>query len=124
VARSDGATAWCPAWSSAPFELLIAPDHHQARFSGARTDVTAVAVLLRNGLQALRDAQDDPDYVVPIHSAPAGVDWHVHVWPRLQVPGGFELGTGLGVTTTPPDAAAEVLRSALPETRQTLMELP
>ena len=118
VARSGASSAWCPAWSSAPFEMLIAPDHHRPRLTGAATDLADVAVLLRDGLHALRGAAGDPNYVVAIHSAPDGCDsfhWHVHVWPRLQVPGGFEQGSGLGVNTMPPPAAAENLRSSLPQ---------
>ncbi len=118
VARRGGATTWCPSWSSAPYELLVAPDDHRPRLSDRESELGPMAVLLRDSLVALREAADDPDYVVVAHSAPDASDafhWHLHIWPRLQVLGGFELGTGLGVSTLPPEIAAMRLRAGLRE---------
>ena len=40
--------------------------------------------------------------------------WHIEIAPRLAPPAGFELGTGIGVGTLDPVAAATRLRAALP----------
>jgi UDPglucose--hexose-1-phosphate uridylyltransferase len=113
VAGGD-APLWCPWWSSTPYELLLAPRHHRARFEDAGDELGAVATTLREGLARLDARLGDPPYNVILHTLPDGLTddfhWHLHVRPRLQVEAGFELGTGILVNTLAPEVAARSLR--------------
>jgi UDPglucose--hexose-1-phosphate uridylyltransferase len=103
--------AWCPAWSSAPYELLVAPRAHGSPFE----DLVSLAEALVGLLGSLDRAAGDPPYNLVAHTAPPGVTdfhWHLHVRPKLSEPGGFELGTGITVVELAPEAAALALREA------------
>jgi UDPglucose--hexose-1-phosphate uridylyltransferase len=58
----------------------------------------------------------DPAYNVVVQTAPRDTTepylWWVDIVPRVGVPAGFELGTGIGVNGVAPEAAATVLRDA------------
>jgi UDPglucose--hexose-1-phosphate uridylyltransferase len=105
----------CPWASAAPFEALVVPDRHLARFEGggAAGDL-AVAGAVTGLLGRLRAvAGFDVAYNLVLHSAPPGVDdfhWHWHLFPRLTVYGGFELATGVVINVVDPDQAAADLR--------------
>jgi len=56
-----------------------------------------------------------------LHSVPHGNEfdncqdsyhWHLEICPRTSIPTGFELGSGLFVSTVSPELAAEALRNA------------
>lgn len=107
--------AWCPSWSAAAFELIVAPRAHRARFDDDErpADLAGSLVLV---LGCLDRAAGDPAYNLVVHTAPAGspdFHWHLHVRPRLSEPGGFELGTGISVAELAPEDAARALREAL-----------
>ncbi len=63
----------------------------------------------------LNAAIGDIAYNIGFHTAPhehAGqYHWHVHLWPNLVTAAGFERGTGVMINVTPPELAAETLRS-------------
>jgi UDPglucose--hexose-1-phosphate uridylyltransferase len=107
----------CPWASAAPFEALLLPSAHRARFEqeGAGGD-TAMAAAVRDLLRRFVGvAGDHAPYNLVLHSAPPGVDdfhWHLHLLPRLTTYGGFELGTGVIINVVDPDRAAEALRAA------------
>jgi UDPglucose--hexose-1-phosphate uridylyltransferase len=108
--------AWCPFWSSAPFELLVAPRDHRGRFQDAGETLDGLAAALVRLLAGLDRAAGEPPYNLVLHTAPASVEdfhWHLHVHPRLTEPGGFELGTGIVVVERAPEDAAGALREAL-----------
>lgn len=114
VVATAPAPVWCPWWAAVPFELMVAPREHEARFEGHRPGRCDVARSLALGLRRLRHAVGDVPYNAVVHSAPAGLrsrfHWHVHVWPRLTTLAGFELGTGVMVNQLPPEDAAPRLR--------------
>lgn len=108
--------AWCPFWSSAPYEFLLAPRVHRAHFEDAGAHVTALAESLVPLMRSLDRAADDPAYNLVVHSAPASAadfHWHLHVRPRQSEPGGFEFGTGIAVVELAPEDAAAALRQAI-----------
>ncbi|HEY8544154.1 MAG TPA: DUF4931 domain-containing protein [Acidimicrobiales bacterium] len=112
----DGVAVWCPWAPSTAFELLLAPTRHRSRFEDTPdTALPGLAEALVDALRRLRRVTGDAPYNLAVHSAPpgtAGFHWHVHVWPRCEMPGGFELGTGIGVATVDPADAAARLRAA------------
>lgn len=107
--------AWCPFWSSTPYELLLAPRAHRGCFHDEGGKLASISEALVLTLACLDRAADHPAYNLVVHSAPApGNDfhWHLHVRPRMSQPGGFELGTGMAVAELAPEDAARALRVA------------
>jgi UDPglucose--hexose-1-phosphate uridylyltransferase len=115
VGRAGGLATLCPWASAAPYEALLLPEAHLARFEGgdAASD-QAVAAALGDLLRRLAAvAGRDAPYNLVLHSAPPGVEdfhWHLHLLPRLTTYGGFELGTGVVINVIDPDHAAADLR--------------
>ena len=91
--------------------LLLQP----VRFDRATdSEVRVVTQALQDALARLRAVLGDVAYNAVVHTAPRDdprpYHWWVDVVPRVAVYGGFELGTGLWVNITAPEAAAEMLR--------------
>lgn len=116
VATAAGAELWCPWGSRSAYEMLLAPRRHRARFEDASDELPDVGALLHEGLARLDRVAPGVAYNLAVHTRPAGADgdyhWHVHLWPRLQREGGFELGSGLAVAIVDPAQAAADLASA------------
>jgi UDPglucose--hexose-1-phosphate uridylyltransferase len=80
-------------------------------------DVPILAGLLREVLARLRSAAADPDFNLVVYSAPAETPqgalfrWHLKILPRITLPAGFELGSGISINTMMPEDAAERLRT-------------
>jgi UDPglucose--hexose-1-phosphate uridylyltransferase len=107
----------CPWASSMPYEALLLPLAHQARFelrdqAGDLEMAGALGRMLRRFGAAV--ASGAP-YNLVLHTAPPGVDdfhWHLHLLPRLTTYGGFELATGIIINVVDPDHTAAGLRAA------------
>ena len=122
VVVDGAAAAWTPHAPAVPYEIALAHERSGARFGDATdTELEELTPVLQQSLARLAAVAGDPPYNVVVHSAPARVDagtamrWWVEVSPRLSVQAGFELGTGILVTTVPPETAAEALRDAAAE---------
>lgn len=120
VLANDRFVAFQPYASTSPFETWILPRAHQASFGDATDEaLDALAPLLRAVLAGLRRELDDPDYNYVINSAPPGEEaheyfiWHLRIVPRLASPAGFELGSGIRINPSSPEAAAAALRRAI-----------
>ena len=105
-----------PFAASSPFEQWLVPRSHQASF--AQSDAVArreMAMLFQRALLRLRTVRDDPPYNFAIESWQAnGADqrythWRLRIVPRLGFPGGFELGSGLPINSSRPEADAAAL---------------
>jgi UDPglucose--hexose-1-phosphate uridylyltransferase len=114
----DGpAPAWCPAASSAPFEIRVAHRSTGARFDEATdAEVAAVALAARDALARLAAVLGDAPYSLVVHTAPQGrvgsFHWYVEIRPRISIAAGFEQATGIYVNIVPPERAASQLREA------------
>ncbi len=109
VFETGGVSAVCPAASAVPYELRIAPT---AREEGAfASDLLAAA--LRTAAELARRLREVEDRAVPLnlwlHDGPW---WHLHLFPRLTVAAGIELGAGIYVNPLPPEEAAGRLRDS------------
>lgn len=119
-----GFVAYQPFAASMPYETWIVPRHEQASF-GDLTDEAAPALarMLRDLLKALRVQLEDPPYNLVISSVPPGDEgtryfvWHLRVLPRVTIPAGLELGTGIAVNPSLPESTAADLRKALSTVR-------
>jgi UDPglucose--hexose-1-phosphate uridylyltransferase len=116
VADADGLLTLCPWASALPFEALILPDQHLARFEDGGPGDAAMAGALRGQLGRLAAAAGlRTPYNLVLHTAPPGVrdfHWHLHLDPRLTTYGGFELASGIVINVVDPDQAAAAMRAA------------
>jgi UDPglucose--hexose-1-phosphate uridylyltransferase len=99
-----------------PFHLWLYPKRHSAYF-GAITDVErrGLAEILRTTLRRLYFGLDDPAYNLVVRSlAPCDTEvkhfhWYLSIIPRVSKAAGFELGTGMFINTSLPEASARFL---------------
>lgn len=125
---------YAPYASRFPFELMIAPlAHHHDFARQSDQQLRLLAKTLRDILRRLRAALRDPAYSLILHSSPPrhtrlgrpdywealpfDYHWHIELAPKLTRLTGFEWGSGFHLNPTPPEEAAEFLRSADPESR-------
>lgn len=118
VFENEHFVAIAPYVSRVAFEMRIFPKNHEAHFENIEG-----AMLARGGealqvsLEKLFKGLGNPSYNFFIHTAPATgheydhYHWHIEIIPKTQIWAGFEVGTGIEISTIDPDAAAEFLRS-------------
>ena len=122
VERGKHFVAIKPFASRFEWEIHILPLQHQADFLKAnRDDLDDFARVLRRTMARLDKVVGGVQYNFFLHSVPHGNEyddcqdsyhWHLEICPRTSIPTGFELGSGLFVSTVSPEAAAESLRDA------------
>lgn len=107
----------CPFAPRGIFEMRIIPKAHSAYFEKVEDEEKdALAEAFQVALKKLKKALKDPDYNYFLHTAPADrqrhdhYHWHWEILPKTNNWGGFELGTGIQISTTAPEEAARVLR--------------
>lgn len=117
VLETDRFLVFHPFASRVPFETWIAPKRHQPSFAQVSAeDLRELAPVLRRTLRALHDRLGNPDFNFIVHSAPIEDEnkdyylWHIQILPRLTAIAGFELGSGIYITTMLPEESAAVMR--------------
>lgn len=117
VFENQGFMVICPFASKAAFELIISPKEHSPyfeRISGNGKKYLAEA--LQVSLRKLYKGLNDPPYNFYLHTAPPNgrnysfYHWHMTIIPKTATWAGFELSTGIEISTIEPEAAAEFLR--------------
>ena len=111
--------ALCPYVSRQAFEIRIFPRRHSAEFESMTDgEVATCAEALRRVLGKLGLGLGDPPYNFFIHTAPATdgsrapyYHWHIEIIPKTAIWAGFEIGTGIEISTISPEAAAKFLRT-------------
>lgn len=120
VIRADEQfVAFNPYASHLAFETWIVPRAGGCSFDEApAARVDALAPVLRDVLARLGRVLGAFDFNLTIHSLPRGAEedgcfrWHIEILPRLAVPAGFELGSGMAINSMLPEEAAAALRTA------------
>lgn len=119
VEETENFLAWAPFAAEHPCEVWIAPKGHAPSFAGtASPGLGEFARLMRRTLGRLKRALDDPPYNFAFDTADrANIDapfahWRLRIAPKLAIWGGFELGTGMAINPSSPEADAERLRAA------------
>lgn len=117
IANNDAYVALAPYASHVPFEIWILPRYHQASFGSVEPErLRPLAELLKVVLGKLYTALEDPDFNLTINTVPRGDEWkpyflwHIQIIPRLMMPAGFELGSGMSINLMLPEQAAAYLR--------------
>ena len=122
IERNDHFIAIKPFASRFEWEIHILPLHHEADFLvTGKEELASFADLFRRTMARLDKVVGGVQYNFFLHSLPHGEEyrncqrsyhWHLEICPRTSIPTGFELGSGLFVSTVSPEEAAKALREA------------
>lgn len=112
--------AFCPFASRSAFEMWVFPKKHSPYFERlVYQDKIQLAEVFQQSLSALYLALGNPDYNFYIHTSPCdGRDysyfhWHIEILPKTATWAGFELSTGVEISTIEPEVSAKFLRKNL-----------
>jgi len=118
VLETDKFVVFSPYAGASPFMMWIFPRRHMASFVEINdAELSCLSRALKHSLQKLYYGLDNPDFNFTIRSIPVKehgseyFHWYISIIPRLTQPAGFELGSGMFINTTLPEANAEFLRS-------------
>lgn len=119
VAENESFAAFAPFAAEVPFEIWIMPKRHMADFGLiADREKADLAGMLRIVTGRLYRRLNDPDYNYVVHSAARyrarepQLHWYVQLQPRLTTRAGFEIGSGVSINPSLPEADAAFLRQA------------
>lgn len=121
ICESACFASFAPFASRVSYETRIVPLRHRPRFEDAtRGELDDLATHLHRVFTAMEAELANPDHNFVIASPPLDLvhqganHWFIEILPRLAVPAGFEIGSGIEVTASAPEATAAALRSRLP----------
>ena len=102
-----------PYASHVPYETWILPRKHRASFGlFPATHLAELAMVLKDTLFTLYTGLDNPSYNLMVDSTTTEDEedpyyhWHIRVVPRLTTIAGFEMGSGIYISTALPEATA------------------
>jgi UDPglucose--hexose-1-phosphate uridylyltransferase len=117
LAENDHYAAILPYASHAPFETWILPKVRRASFGYVEQALMRpLGAILKTVLLKLYAGLDNPDFNLTVNTLrhDDGDEefflWHLQLLPRLTMPAGFELGSGMSINTVLPEEAARYLR--------------
>jgi len=120
IERGEYFIAVKPFASRFEWEVQILPLFDQADFIDIKDEhLNDFATVLKHTMQRLNHVLGGVQYNFFLHSLPHSAEWqdcvdsyvwHLEICPRTSIPTGFELGSGLFVSTVSPEDAAEQLR--------------
>jgi UDPglucose--hexose-1-phosphate uridylyltransferase len=120
ILESDGFVAFCPFAARSPFETRIYPKRHAASYvSIDDEEIAELASVLREVLARIYHGLKNPDYNYIIRSAPIGdedaryLHWYIVIIPKISIPAGFEIGSGIYINTVAPEESARFLRDVI-----------
>lgn len=120
VVENEDFIVFCPFASRAAFEMWVLPKKHSPYFERLTLEnKIRLADVFQKALLALHIALNNPDYNFYIHTSPCdGGDysyfhWHIEILPKTSAWAGFELSTGVEISTIQPEVAAKFLRKNL-----------
>lgn len=117
VKEDERFVAFIPYAALSPFHLWIFPRRHLACFGEiSEAELPALASILKETLLRIYVGLENPDlnYIirsVSPHDGPVKYfHWYVSIVVRVSTTAGFELGTGMFINTSAPEASARFLR--------------
>ena len=120
VFENEHFVVFCPFASRSAFEMWIVGKRDNPYFERITDEEKyACGEALHMALKSLFNGLQDPAYNFFIHTAPCDGQeyshyrWHIEIVPRTTIWAGFELSTGIEVSTLAPEVAAPFLRSYL-----------
>jgi len=123
VLETEHFVVFHPFASKSPYETWILPRRHTSCF-GEVTELEALELgfLLREILRCFGEELGAFDYNYLVQSVPLNGNgrvstgryhWHAQVIPKLTMPAGFEVATGMYINPVMPEASAKTLRSVV-----------
>lgn len=122
IERGEKFIAIKPFASRYEWEIHVLPLTHQSDFLQiSADDLEDFARVVKHSMQRLDKVIGGVQYNYFLHTQPHGdqyqdcnasYHWHLEICPRTSIPTGFELGSGLFVSTISPEDAAQQLRDA------------
>ncbi len=110
--------AFCPFASRAAFEVWVMPKGHKPYFERTNEEgKIKLAKVFGKAMDMIYKGLNNPPYNFYIHTSPCdGKDyphyhWHIEILPHTSTWAGFELQTGIEISTIQPEVAAEYLRN-------------
>lgn len=120
VYENDNFIAFCPFASRSAFEVWVMPKEHSSYFERMTAEnKLALGEAMQKALEAIYKTLENPDYNFYLHTSPCnGKDyrhfhWHIEILPRTSTWAGFELSTGIEISTILPELAADYLKESL-----------
>ena len=120
IVNSKNFVAFCPFAARSPFECRIYPKWHAASYVSIEDSrVTELAQVLSEVLRKIYYGLKNPDYNYIIRSSPIGdedtryLHWYMVIIPKVSIPAGFEIGSGIYINTMPPEESAHFLRQTV-----------
>ncbi len=121
VFENEHFIVFCPFASRAAFELCVLPKSSSPYFERITDDEKlALAEAMQKALYSLWKGLANPAYNFYLHTAPCDgkeyphYRWHFEILPKPPTPwAGFELSTGIEISTIEPEVAAQYLRDQL-----------
>ncbi|MDO8654958.1 MAG: DUF4921 family protein [bacterium] len=117
IFENDSFVALCPFASRVAFEVRVYPKAHLSYFEEITEEQKeCFAEALGVAMQKLFKGLKDPDYNYFIHTAPADgakyphYHWHLEIMPKTSTWAGFEISTGIEISTIEPEEAAAFLK--------------
>lgn len=117
IFENDNFLAFCPFASRAAFEVWVMPKSHKPYFERINNEEKVdLGEALQKAVHAIYKTLEDPPYNFYIHTSSCdGKDyphyhWHIEILPHTATWAGFELSTGIEISTIEPEEAAEELR--------------
>ncbi len=107
--------AFTPWASSHAYEFWIYPKRHQTSILKlSQKELMDLALILRSTLGGMQKALGDCGFNLVLHNSSEKkttkqIHWHIEVYPKISNWAGLELGGGVFVSETSPEAAAEQL---------------
>ncbi|MBI2818984.1 MAG: galactose-1-phosphate uridylyltransferase [Acidobacteria bacterium] len=118
IHQTEHFVSFIPFAALTPFSLWIFPRRHMASFPETKAEeLRDLARMLRLVLAKLYHGLGNPDFNYIIRTAPCEnrylryYHWYLTIVPRLTRTAGFELGSGMYINPTIPEANAEFLRN-------------
>ena len=113
VFENDKFIAICPFASRRAFEVWIMPKKHSPYFERMETeDKIQAGEALNQVIRKINEVLNGPDFNFYLHTSPCdGKDyphyhWHIEILPKTSIWAGFELSTGIEISTIEPEKAA------------------
>jgi len=117
VAETKDFVVLHPYASHVPYETWIIPKMHRASFGlFPSTHLTELSVVLKDTLLGLYRELDNPAFNYMFNTSTTEDEedpyyhWHVRIVPRLTTIAGFEMGSGIYISTAMPEDTARIMK--------------
>lgn len=118
VSENETFASFVPYAGASPFITWIFPKRHMSSFGEINdAEVKGLAAILKLTISKLYYGLNNPDFNYTIRSIPVKEDskeyfhWYLSIVPRITLPAGFEVGSGMFINSSLPEESAEFLRN-------------